>query len=219
MFPLGSVLLPGMVLPLHVFEPRYRALVDRCLAGDREFGVVLIERGREVGGGDVRTSIGTVARIAEAGQFPDGRWALAAVGVRRLRVEAWLPDDPYPLAEVVDWPDDEPARGDELAEEAAAAAGALRRLLALAAEVGERVPAVASLELPDDAAALAWAVAALAPIGPVDRHLVLAASGPAERLSLLRRLLAEQEEVLQFRLDAGPEDDDGAGDLGGGPDA
>ena len=54
MFPLQAVLLPGMVLPLHVFEPRYRALMDHCLAGDREFGVALIERGSEVGGDDVR---------------------------------------------------------------------------------------------------------------------------------------------------------------------
>ena len=92
-----------MVLPLHVFEPRYRAH-GRALpgTGTPEFGVVLIERGREVGGGDVRTYVGTVARIAEAGQFADGRWALAAVGIRRIRVEAWLEDDPYPRAEVED---------------------------------------------------------------------------------------------------------------------
>ena len=145
MFPLGSVLLPGMLLPLHVFEPRYRAMVDRCLAGDHEFGVVLIERGREVGGGDVRTSAGTLARIAEARQFPDGRWALAA-------------------------------------------------------ELGERVAPVASLELPEDPAALAWAVAAIAPLGPVDRHHVLIAPSLAARLALLQQLLAEQEDVLRFRL-------------------
>ena len=86
MFPLGSVLVPSAGLPLHVFEPRYRALVQDCLAGDREFGVVLIERGSEVGGDDVRTSVGTVARIVEATELPDGRWAVAAVGVRRVRV-------------------------------------------------------------------------------------------------------------------------------------
>ena len=65
MFPLGTVLLPGAVLPLHVFEPRYRALVADCLAGEQEFGVVLIERGSEVGGVDVRRDIATVARIVE----------------------------------------------------------------------------------------------------------------------------------------------------------
>ena len=84
MFPLGTVLVPSLALPLHVFEGRYRALVRHCLAGDREFGVVLIERGSEVGGGDERFGVGTVARIAEAAQFPDGRWALITIGDRSV---------------------------------------------------------------------------------------------------------------------------------------
>ena len=78
MFPLGTVLFPTLVLPLHVFEPRYRVLVERCLGRpEPEFGVVLIERGSEVGGHDVRSSIGTVARIVDSKLFDDGRWALA----------------------------------------------------------------------------------------------------------------------------------------------
>ena len=87
MFPLGSVLVPGMILPLHVFEPRYRALVRDCTAGDGEFGVVLIERGSEVGGGDARTDVGTMARIVQADELPDGRFAVGAVGMRRIRVD------------------------------------------------------------------------------------------------------------------------------------
>jgi Lon protease-like protein len=63
MFPLGTVLLPGGVMPLHVFEPRYRQMIKDCMASDAEFGVTLIERGSEVGGGDVRSEVGTVARI------------------------------------------------------------------------------------------------------------------------------------------------------------
>lgn len=105
MFPLGTVLVPGTALPLHVFEPRYRRMIDDCLAGDGTFGVVLIERGSEVGGGDVRTDVGTLASIAEAEPLPDGRWMLVARGLHRIRVERWLPDDPYPRAEIVDWPD------------------------------------------------------------------------------------------------------------------
>jgi Lon protease-like protein len=106
MFPLGTVLVPGMALPLHVFEPRYSRMVDDCRAGDGTFGVVLIERGSEVGGGDVRTDVGTLARIAQAEALPDGRWMLVAQGVQRIRVERWLPDDPYPRAEIVDWPEE-----------------------------------------------------------------------------------------------------------------
>src|SRR5262249_59581225 len=105
MFPLGTVLLPGAVLPLHVFEPRYRTLLADCLAGEPEFGVVLIERGHEVGGGDVRRSVGTVARILEVATMPDGRAAVVTVGTRRITVNEWLPEEPYPLADVDDWPD------------------------------------------------------------------------------------------------------------------
>ena len=71
MFPLGNVLMPGGVLPLHVFEPRYRQLVKDCIAADEpEFGVVLIERGSEVGGADFRSLAGCVARIIELGELP-----------------------------------------------------------------------------------------------------------------------------------------------------
>src|SRR5438270_10838595 len=78
MFPLGTVLLPFAHLPLHIFEPRYRALVKDCLAGDGEFGVVLIERGHEVGGGDVRFGVGTVAHIVQTAELPDGRGLVRA---------------------------------------------------------------------------------------------------------------------------------------------
>ena len=120
MFPLGSVLVPSAGLPLHVFEPRYRALVQDCLAGDREFGVVLIERGSEVGGDDVRIDVGTVARIVEAAELPDGRWAVVAVGVRRIRVRhGGCRTTRIPIAEVEDWPD--PAPGPDHGDAAAAA--------------------------------------------------------------------------------------------------
>ena len=107
MFPLGSVLLPGMVLPLQVFEPRYRVLVDTVLLADEpEFGSVMIERGHEVGGGDVRASVGCIARIVDFTRHEDGLVTLVAVGTRRITVEDWLEDDPFPRALVADWPDD-----------------------------------------------------------------------------------------------------------------
>ncbi|HSL57273.1 MAG TPA: LON peptidase substrate-binding domain-containing protein, partial [Acidimicrobiales bacterium] len=133
MFPLGSVLVPGLVLPLHVFELRYRSLVRDVLAGDQEFGVVLIERGSEVGGGDTRTDVGTVARILQAEELDDGRWVVATVGTRRMRVRQWFDDDPYPRAEVDDWPDEDDAEG--LAGPYADVVTLLRRSLALAAEL------------------------------------------------------------------------------------
>jgi Lon protease-like protein len=89
LFPLHTVLCPGVALPLHVFEPRYRALVAHCLEADSPFGVVLIKDGREVGPGPTSiATVGTVAEIREAGKFSDGRYELLVVGVRRFRIES-----------------------------------------------------------------------------------------------------------------------------------
>jgi Lon protease-like protein len=197
MFPLGSVLVPTAGLPLHVFEPRYRALVRDCLASDRELGVVLIERGSEVGGDDVRTSVGTVARIVEAAELPDGRWAVAAVGVRRIRVLRWLPPDPYPLAEVEDWPDPPPGPGH--ADAVGAVVGRLRRCLALAAEAGDH-GAPATIELSDDAIEAGYQASVVAPLGPLDQQGLLAAASPDERIARLGVLLDDAIEVLEMRL-------------------
>ena len=82
MFPLGSVLLPGGLLPLHVFEPRYRQMVIDCLAedGEPEFGQALITHGREAGGGDERATVGTVAQVLQIDALDEGRYALVASG-------------------------------------------------------------------------------------------------------------------------------------------
>jgi len=201
MFPLGSVVVPGMVVPLHVFEPRYRQLVRDCLAGDGEFGVVLIERGSEVGGGDVRTDAGTVARIVRADEQPDGRWAVAAVGVRRLRIERWLDDDPYPLAEVADWPDLAAAGPDEAGAAAALdeVSALLRRASALRAELGEPA-APLDLALSDDLAVAGYQATAIAPLGPADKQALLCAPTVERRLELMRELLGDQVELLSARL-------------------
>jgi len=200
MFPLGSVLFPSIFLPLHIFEPRYRSLARHCLDGDREFGVVLIERGSEVGGDDVRTSVGTVARIIEAAELDDGRWLLGTVGTRRIRVREWLPDDPYPRAEVEDWDDID--RGIDLADAYAGVVGRLRRVLALKAELAE--PAVdATIELADEPSLGSFQVAAVAPLGPADQQKVLLADGPDDRLRLLDTLLTEESDYLAARLQMG----------------
>ena len=194
MFPLGSVLFPSMILPLHVFEPRYRALVEDCVAGNGEFGVVLIERGSEVGGGDVRTDVGTVAQVLEIERFDDGRCALAAVGTRRFRVDRWLDDDPYPRAEVTDWDDSAPESLDLDEVDAL-----FRRALALAAELGE-APAPMDVELAEDAGLATFQMAALAPLGPADRQVLLATEGAEARVRLLAEQLADMTELLRARL-------------------
>ncbi len=102
LFPLHTVLCPGVALPLHVFEPRYRALVARCLEEGTPFGVVLIRDGREVGAGPTSiATVGTVAEIREAGKFSDGRYELLIVGVRRFRIESvTVGREPYLVGDV-----------------------------------------------------------------------------------------------------------------------
>lgn len=199
MFPLGSVLLPGAVLPLHVFEPRYRQMVRDCLdAADPEFGVTMIERGSEVGGGDQRTTVGTVARMVQVAELDDGRYAVVCVGTRRVRVNSWLPDDPYPLADVDDWPDDETGL-DDLAVHIAASAARVRRACAIAIELGDSVADAAS-DISDDPLLASYHLVALTPVGPADAYRLLCAIGPAERLDLLDEVLDDVEAMLQFRM-------------------
>lgn len=200
MFPLQTVLFPGVALPLHVFEPRYRALTRHCLDGDSRFGVVLIERGSEVGGGDVRMSVGTSARIVEAAELPDGRWVLMVVGVERIEVSRWLPDDPYPQAEVTVLAD--ASAGPEADDERAVVERLLRRALALKAELGEPA-AAATVELDPDPTVASYQAAALAPLGALDCQRLLEQDGPDQRLALLASALDEEVRVLAQRASWG----------------
>jgi uncharacterized protein len=203
MFPLGTVLLPFAHLPLHIFEPRYRALVKDCLAGDGQFGVVLIERGQEVGGGDARFGVGTVARIMQTAELPDGRWLVDAVGTERFRVTEWLPEEPYPLA-MVEALEDDPivAGGDghrEAAERRTAVERLLRQVLALQVELGFPAPS-AVRTLDEDPATAAYEAALLSPLGPMDCQKVLEAPNTVARLTLLETMLGDARDLLSRRI-------------------
>lgn len=102
LFPLNSVLCPGIALPLHIFEDRYRAMVRHCLETTSPFGVVLIREGREVGAGSISfTGVGTIAEIRDAGTYDDGRYDLLVVGTRRFEIRRVLTGRrPYLVAEV-----------------------------------------------------------------------------------------------------------------------
>jgi ATP-dependent Lon protease len=102
LFPLNTVLCPGIALPLHVFEDRYRALVRHCLETTSPFGIVLIREGREVGSGAISFSgVGTIAEIRDAGRRDDGRFDLLVVGTRRFGIQRVLDGrGPYLVADV-----------------------------------------------------------------------------------------------------------------------
>jgi uncharacterized protein len=199
MFPLGTVLFPHGVLPLHVFEPRYRAMTEHCLANDARFGVVLIERGSEVGGGDHRFAVGTTARIVQAGRVDDGRWVLMTVGEQRVRVSHWLPDDPYPIADVVVLDEHGGAAAASLVPDVGRA---LQRMLALRIELGEPGPGV-DVALAADPVRASFEACALAALGPLDAQQLLETDDTVERLTRLAALLDEETAVLELRLAEG----------------
>lgn len=213
MFPLGNVLLPGELLPLTIFEPRYRRLVLDCLADDGlpEFGVVLIERGHEVGGGDARTSVGTIARILRVMPLGGGRFNLVTAGTRRISVLEWLDDDPYPRGDAEEWPEVGTADADGLVDDEPrprleAMVERIDELRRMASRVVEdtaqrRSDAPAQpLRLSDDAVRASYQLAAHSPIGAADRYRVLVAPSVAARIDVLAAALDDAEAMLRFRL-------------------
>ena len=190
--------MPTQLLPLHVFEPRYQELMRRLTESeaDGELGVVMIERGHEVGGGDQRVDTGTVGRLIEAQRFPDGRWLALFAGTQRFRVIEWLPDDPYPQAHVEELPEADWDRSDDVL--LATAEGLVREAVALAAELGEAAVA-AGFELSEDPGRRAWQLCTVAPLGPLDRQRLLDAPRP-ERLAILVQQAADARRMLAFRL-------------------
>lgn len=100
LFPLHTVLFPGELLPLQIFEERYKLMIGRCLDRQEPFGVVLIHAGPEVGGPAEPYTVGTTATIVEALRFDDGRMLIAAQGGPRFRIIEIVEEQPYMLAAV-----------------------------------------------------------------------------------------------------------------------
>ena len=104
LFPLNTVLFPGMVLPLHIFEERYKLMIGRCLEEKRPFGVLLIRSGAEVGGGAVPHEVGTTAIIAGVQREDDGQMHIVSIGGERFRLRSLRHDLPYLAGDVEPWP-------------------------------------------------------------------------------------------------------------------
>ena len=202
MFPLGSVLFPAMPLALRVFEDRYMAMLATVLAQEpSEFGVVLIERGQEVGGGEHRFDLGTIARIEQL-DAAEGFVAMIAQGTRRIRVIEWLPDDPYPRALVE--PLDDLEWDEALAPERQQVEQAVRHALAVGAEFGsEAVPIQysAMVELDADPVDSAWQLAAITPLNELDQLRLLAAESMSELLAGLQPLAEDAARMLSSAQD------------------
>ncbi|TDZ43802.1 Lon protease 2 [Mycobacteroides franklinii] len=201
MFPLQSVLLPGEPLPLRIFEPRYVALVRDVMAADHTFGVVLIARGREVGGGDVRHDVGTAARVLDCESLGADRFSLRCEGAHRIRITRWLDDDPYPRAETESWPDELDERVLPLSalNEVQIRIENLLRRVATAQQV--RLPRRWSVAtgLPSGAEKRLYALASRVPMGQADRYAVLAAPTLEKRVRALNEAVDTVDAMLDFR--------------------
>jgi Lon protease-like protein len=166
------------------------------LEGDRQlFGVTLIERGSEVGGGDARFATGTLARVLMRRELEDGRLAVVAGGTNRLRVLEWHDDHPYPMATVEEMPDIEDAETSDVD----AVVPLVKRLNSIATEVGsvsrpiepdiQGGPAVRLYHLIDSTA-----------LGVLDRQRLLEAQSVSVRLDVFHRLLGDLEKILLMNI-------------------
>jgi uncharacterized protein len=198
LFPLGSVLYPGLVLPLHVFEDRYRQLVADLLEQPepREFGVIAIRHGRETGIDGVSDlyEVGCTAALRQVERFDDGRYALVTVGARRFRLLGLTGSAPYLQADVEMLTEE---AGDESA--AALSVPLVQRafqgyLTALAERRGVTfdVP-----DLPVEPVLLSYLVAATIVVDLPDKQRLLAAPDAAARLAAGRELLAIETRMLR----------------------
>lgn len=204
MFPLGAVLLPGERLPLRIFEPRYADMFDEVIEADATFGVVLIERGSEVGGGDTRDHIGTLARVAEWTETGPRQYSMLCVGMHRVAVDEWLPDDPYPSARTRATPDvdaDEPDwtalldRRAQLQLLCGQGGRRDRQLRWIASQLAEPVDYSDA-----DRTAASFRAASDLPLGAADRQRALTADDAAARVDVLISAVDDLLAALRFRL-------------------
>lgn len=198
LFPLGTVLFPGLVLPLHIFEERYRQLVHELLDGPepRRFGVIAIRKGRETGVEGVSSlyEVGCTATLRETEEHGDGRFDLVTVGTQRFRLEALDESRPY-LQGDVEFLDEDDGDNAEAGRAARLVAAAFRDYLEALTE--RDLAQVSVPDLPDDPVLLSYLVAATMIIDLPDRQGLLAEPDSLSRLNAERAMLQHETTMLR----------------------
>jgi Lon protease-like protein len=197
-FPLNTVLFPGVTAPLHVFEDRYRRLVNDLLAmsdpARRVFGIVAIREGYEVGEHGMQSAhrVGTLVQLTSVEPYDDGRFDIEVTGRQRLRMETMDTSGPYFRADVELIADlDEPAAHDE-------ATRALATFHAYRTQLSElRGGPVLAGDLPTDPAYLSYALAATCLLTLRERQALLEADSAQERLVMLRLGLTDEMRAMR----------------------
>ena len=190
---------PGALITLRVFETRYREMLDDCLNRRIGFGVVLIERGSEVGGGDVRFEVGVAVSIERVYSVGEGHLLVTVRGGDRIGVEEWLEDDPYPQARVrrlpeVSAPVVPPGVRDALGR-------AFTRGLAMLSEMGMATGGIEPL--PRDPLAAAYRALDIFPVPDLDRQRILETGDPVDRIRRATAALDSVNELVEARLGEG----------------
>jgi uncharacterized protein len=201
LFPLGTVLFPGALMPLHIFEPRYRVLIRRCIEQQRPFGIILIRSGSEVGATAEPYDVGTEAKIVAESQLPDGRSYIVTRGERRFAVEGLIADaEPYLVAQVRYLAEPDGDRASDRASVAREALGAyLLAVVALTDDSrGERALAEELREAePSD---LAYRIAGSLAVDVSQQQALLELETASARLEEETRILNRETELLRDLL-------------------
>ncbi|GJG87968.1 peptidase [Gemmatimonadetes bacterium T265] len=199
LFPLGLVLFPGTQLPLHIFEPRYRAMLADVRAADGRFGIVL--RAGDDERAIPRGYVGCYAIVREAVPLGDGRSNVLVDAGERFAVDRLIDaGTPYYVAEVRPFRDEAVRDPIALADAASRARAAFARVLGAARALADE-PAAEVAPLPDDDAAVAFAVAAAVELELTTRQRVLASPEPAERTAYVARLLERAVPDVEARAE------------------
>ncbi len=191
LFPLNVVLFPGMVLPLHIFEERYKQMIRRCLSDDPRFGVVLISSGQEVGGGADVYQMGAIARIVSVSRYDDGKLDLVTVGVERFRIVRTTENFSYMCGDV-ETVHDEPEDADQLSSKALSVYRLLNEYRQSIRQEDEEPP-----QLPADAESLSY-VAGVLDIPNRIKQELLESLSTSERLSRIEDHLRQEIRLLNL---------------------
>jgi Lon protease-like protein len=196
--PLNAVLFPGMPMPLFIFEPRYRAMIERCQEESIPFGVALIREGQEVGGPAVPWEVGTTATIVHSHEGSDGGLNVLAIGTERFRLLRLDDQEPYLTGEVevLPEPDSASAPAELYAELQELFSNHLRLVLQLMGH-----PEI-ELEMPETPVRLSYMVAAHLTCPPLARQRLLEMDDVAQRLFHEKHLLQKESEEYRLLLAA-----------------
>ncbi len=194
LFPLNLVLFPGQVLPLHIFEPRYRQMLKDCLESNQTFGVVLIRSGEEVGSSAEPHLVGTTAKIVQHETLPDGRSNIVCLGDARFKVLNLHTDRPYLSGTIDLWPwQSIGATPDRSSLEHSRKL--LDRYLQL---LSKSINSPLQIDLPSDASQIAQLAAAVLQIDPNEKQELLATDSIDELLKRVEALLRREVRGLQL---------------------